>query len=66
MYAGALLMFVAAPLALGSLVGLPFALLLGGALVARVVDEERLLVSELPGYPESCRAVRWQLVPFVW
>ncbi len=66
MYSGALVMLVATPLALGSLAGLPFVLPLAGAMVARIVDEERLLTSDLPGYREYCREVRWRLVPLVW
>ena len=66
MYAGALVMMAATPLALGSLAGLPLMILLVGALAARIIDEERLLAAELPGYADYCRAVRWRLVPFVW
>jgi protein-S-isoprenylcysteine O-methyltransferase Ste14 len=66
MYAGALLMFVAAPLALGSWWGLvPAALLIGG-LAARLMDEEAYLVRNLPGYAAYRGTVRWRLVPWVW
>ncbi len=66
MYAGALLLIAAIPLALGSywalLVGL------GGlpALVWRLLDEERILRRDLPGYADYCRRVRYRLIPFVW
>lgn len=66
MYSGALVMLAATPLALGSVAGLPFVLPLIAALVARTIDEERLLVSELPGYEDYCRTVRWRLMPLVW
>jgi protein-S-isoprenylcysteine O-methyltransferase Ste14 len=66
MYAAALLMLVATPLALGSLWGLLFVIPLWAMLVARTLDEERLLASDLPGYDAYCRAVRWRLVPGLW
>jgi protein-S-isoprenylcysteine O-methyltransferase Ste14 len=66
MYAGALLLLAATPPALGSLVALPLVVALAGVLVARIVDEERLLLAELPGYREYCREVRYRLVPHVW
>ncbi len=50
MYAAALLLFLAAPLALGSWWALPLVIPLAAILVARVLDEERLLVEDLPGY----------------
>ncbi|BDG04983.1 methyltransferase family protein [Anaeromyxobacter oryzae] len=66
MYAGALLLLAATPPALGSLVALPFVVALAGVIVARLVDEERLLASELPGYRAYCGEVRYRLVPRVW
>ena len=35
-------------------------------LVARLVDEERMLVRELPGYDAYRQRVRHRLLPFVW
>ena len=66
MYAGASLLIVATPVALGSLVALPLVLPPLGVLVARVLDEERLLIGELPGYSEYCHQVRYRLVPLIW
>jgi protein-S-isoprenylcysteine O-methyltransferase Ste14 len=66
MYAGALLLLAATPLALGSVVALPLVLALAGVLVARILDEERLLSAELPGYTAYRRAVRYRLLPHVW
>ena len=66
MYACALPYIFAMPVGLGSwwamLLGVPFALLLG----ARIVDEERMLIAELPDYADYCRAVRWRLIPAIW
>jgi protein-S-isoprenylcysteine O-methyltransferase Ste14 len=66
MYAGALLLLVATPPALGSLAALPLVLALGAVIVVRLRDEEHLLSAELPGYGEYCRRVRYRLVPRVW
>jgi protein-S-isoprenylcysteine O-methyltransferase Ste14 len=35
-------------------------------LAARIVDEERMLVDELAGYPEYTTRVRSRLIPYVW
>jgi len=66
MYAGGLTYVLGTPLALGSYVGflacgfmLPF-------LIWRLLDEERLLARELPGYTEYQARVRYRLLPYVW
>jgi protein-S-isoprenylcysteine O-methyltransferase Ste14 len=66
MYAGALLLFAATPLALGSLWAYLPAAGLTAALVARILDEERYLRLHLRGYEEYRRQVRSRLVPGVW
>lgn len=66
MYAGAVVMMVGTPPALGSLWGL--AVLLPGALAlrARILDEEQLLRAELDGYDAYSQQVRYRLLPGVW
>lgn len=66
MYAGNLILMVGIPLALGSYWGL--LLLIPGLLVLvfRILDEEKLLTQELPGYREYAQHVRYRLVPNVW
>lgn len=66
MYAGALLIFLGLPLALGSLWGLPFTALIVGVLAWRLTAEERFLIQSLAGYADYRRRVRWRLVPGVW
>lgn len=66
MYLGAVLMFVGAPLLLGSVVGLGLAAAMTLLLAFRIVGEERLLADELEGYAEYRQMVRYHLVPFVW
>lgn len=66
MYFGALLMMFATPLALGSY----WALLVSAASIPifgmRIADEEKMLRTELDGYDEYARKVRYRLVPYVW
>ena len=66
MYAGAVLLLVGMPLWLESyaatlLAGVPI-----GALVVRVLVEERFLRRELPGYLAYTERVRYRLIPFLW
>jgi protein-S-isoprenylcysteine O-methyltransferase Ste14 len=35
-------------------------------LIWRLIDEERFLAKNLPGYTEYQKRVRYRLVPFVW
>jgi protein-S-isoprenylcysteine O-methyltransferase Ste14 len=66
MYASALLYLIGTPLALGSYVGfLPLAWMLP-FLLWRLIDEERVLALELPGYIDYQARVRYRLVPHVW
>jgi len=66
MYAGALFMLIVTPLALGSWVALPFSLPLIFVIAARLLDEEKLLKKDLPGYSEYCQKVHYHLLPKVW
>ena len=66
LYAGALPMFVCTPLALGSWWGLLAAIPLVGVIIWRLLDEERFLARNLPGYAEYCRSTPYRLIPFVW
>lgn len=66
MYAGAILVFIGAPLALGSWWGLLLLPILMGGFVWRLLDEEKYLSEHLPGYAEYTRAVRYRLLPYIW
>ena len=66
MYASASLYLLGTPLALGSYWGLvPIAAMMP-FLIWRLLDEERFLAGNLPGYTEYQKQVRYRLVPFVW
>lgn len=66
MYAGALVMLAGVPLALGSWWGLLFWLPMAGAIVARLLEEERYLAARLAGYGAYEAKVRWRLLPGVY
>jgi len=66
MYAGAIWLFVGMPLALGSWWSLGLIVPFTPVLLWRLVDEEKILQRDLPGYTQYMRKVRFRLVPFVW
>jgi protein-S-isoprenylcysteine O-methyltransferase Ste14 len=66
MYAGGLLYLPGMPLALGSYWGFLVFLAVLPVLIWRLLDEERFLAKNLPGYVEYCAKVRWRLVPKVF
>ena len=66
MYLGGILMFLGAPLLLGSLYGVVVGLALTALLMARTVGEEAMLVRELEGYREYTQKVRYRLFPPLW
>jgi protein-S-isoprenylcysteine O-methyltransferase Ste14 len=66
MYLGGILMFLGAPLLLGSSWGVIAGLALTILLMARVLGEERILARELEGYREYMQKVCYRLFPFLW
>ena len=66
MYTTTVLLFLTMPLILGSWWAFAIFMLYIPMIVARIIDEERLLAVELDGYAEYCKRVRWRLLPFVW
>ncbi|HTW74191.1 MAG TPA: isoprenylcysteine carboxylmethyltransferase family protein [Steroidobacteraceae bacterium] len=66
MYFAALFLIIGTPLALGSWWTLLLFPLLVAILVMRILNEERVLVRDLPGYPEYMHAVRYRLIPGIW
>jgi protein-S-isoprenylcysteine O-methyltransferase Ste14 len=66
MYAGALVMLLGTPLALGSWWALgPFLILLL-TIIWRLLDEEQFLARDLPGYDAYRAKVRHRLLPYTW
>jgi protein-S-isoprenylcysteine O-methyltransferase Ste14 len=66
MYAGGLVMLLGIPVALGSWWGLLVLAAIFPALIWRLIDEERFLSRNLPGYVEYRHKVRYRLMPLVW
>lgn len=67
MYLGVLVMLIGVPLALGSWFGIAIIIIAGiPGLVIRILDEEKTLIKELPGYEEYMQKVRFRLIPYIW
>ena len=66
MYVGAIAMYAASALILGSAWALVLAGVLAALFVWRTVLEDRTLRQELPGYEEFSRRTRYRLLPGVW
>lgn len=66
MYIGALILLVGMPLALGSVWGVLTIIPITAVIVWRILDEERFLAKNLPGYTEYKKKVKYRLIPSVW
>jgi len=66
MYAGAFIMLLGVPLALGSWWAFIPVFLLFAAIVWRLLEEEKFLAKNLPGYASYRQKVRYRLIPFIW
>ena len=66
MYVGVLVMIIGIPLALDAWWSLVIIAVATPALIWRIVDEEKLLKKDLPGYVEYMQKVRYRLVPYLW
>lgn len=66
MYLAMIVLYLSASLVLGSYWALlPMAVFLS-TLVIRIRNEEKVLLSGLPGYADYVKRVRYRLIPFVW
>ncbi len=59
-------MYIFSPLALGSYWAVLPMLLMIPILVARLRNEEAVLVRDLPGYADYMQRTRYRLVPRIW
>ena len=66
MYSVTLLLFLSMPLVLGSLIALPVFLCYPAIIARRIRDEEEFLETELKGYTEYKKKVKYRLIPLVW
>lgn len=66
LYSGALVLLTFTPLALGSYWTLLVLVPMVPVLAWRLLDEERFLKLNLPGYADYCRSIRFRLIPRIW
>ena len=66
MYLGVLIMYIPTPVALGSYWGLIPMATIPLAIVFRILNEEKVLSKDLPGYKEYCQKTRYRLIPLIW
>ena len=66
MYTAALVIYGFSPLILGSFFALIPMLFIPVLLVMRILNEEKVLTRDLPGYPEYMKKVRFRLIPCIW
>ena len=66
LYSGALVMLFGTPLALGSWWGLLTFIPMTFVIVWRLLDEEKFLSKNLPGYTDYKKKVPYRIVPCVW
>ena len=66
MYFGALVLYILSPLALGSYWAMIPAALIIPVIMARILNEERVLARDLKGYREYMQKTRYRLIPGVW
>jgi protein-S-isoprenylcysteine O-methyltransferase Ste14 len=66
MYIGALILLLGIPIALGSWWGLFAIVPISAVIVWRLIDEEKFLLENLPGYQQYQQKVRYRLLPFIW
>lgn len=66
MYVGMVVLYIISPVVLGSWWAVIPALVIIPVIVFRILDEEKALEQELPGYVEYKQKVKYRLIPFVW
>ncbi|MBR5372960.1 MAG: isoprenylcysteine carboxylmethyltransferase family protein [Oscillospiraceae bacterium] len=66
MYSATVLMFLAVPLVLGSLIALPVFCIYPAVIVKRIRNEEEVLERGLAGYAEYKQKVKYRLIPYVY
>ncbi len=66
MYLSTLLLFLAMPLVLGSVISFMIMLAYIPIIAKRIRNEEAVLETELKGYTEYKQRVKYRLIPFIW
>ncbi len=66
MYMATVLLFLAMPLVLGSVISFVIMLAYIPIIAKRIRNEEEVLKSGLAGYEEYMQKVKWRLIPYIW
>lgn len=66
MYMATVILFLAMPLVLGSVISFVILLFYIPIIIKRIRNEETVLERDLPGYAEYKQKVRFRLIPFIW
>jgi protein-S-isoprenylcysteine O-methyltransferase Ste14 len=66
MYLGSLVMYLLTPIALGSWWAVPVFALYIPLMVWRIINEEKVLPRDLPGYQDYCKKMHYRLMPLIW
>ena len=66
MYSATIILFLAMPLILGSLISFFIMLIYPFLIGYRAINEEKFLTKELEGYEEYTKKVKYRLIPFIW
>ncbi len=66
MYMATVVLFLAMPVVLGSVISFAIMLLYIPIIVKRIRNEEEVLEKGLAGYTEYKKKVRYRLIPFIW
>lgn len=66
MYLATVILFLTMPVVLGSWLSLVCFLPYIPIIAVRIINEEKLLKTELNGYADYCKRVKYRLIPFLW
>ncbi len=66
MYTATVILFLAMPLVLGSLISLVVFLIYPVLIAKRIGNEEKVLEAGLKGYAEYKKRIKYRLIPFIW
>jgi protein-S-isoprenylcysteine O-methyltransferase Ste14 len=66
MYLGVLFIYLATPIALGSGWAVPIFALLIPIIIYRTLNEEKVLLRDVPGYYGYCKERRYRLLSYIW
>lgn len=66
MYAVTILLFLAMPLILGSVISFVIFLIYPIIIAKRIKNEEKVLEKDLVGYSEYKKKVKYKIIPFIW